>query len=169
VSAAAAGTIDVGNNSAGSTIAALVAATGTAPTGTVSVTENVLATQAGAVAADVINVKGGTTVSVTANLNETAGAGNTVTGGAINVLGTAATTSVTVNQTAAVKAAAAVTATAGSAAVTAVTAAPGVTGVATAAATSSAAAKAAVAGVADGAVTVRMPATTRRPPTRLRR
>ncbi|MCG5074521.1 hypothetical protein [Paraburkholderia tagetis] len=125
-----------------------------AVTGTVTVTENMLATQTGAATADAINVKGGTTVTVTANLTEAAGAGNTVTGGAIGVTGTSATTTVTVNQTADAAASAAVAATAGSAGATLVTAAPGVTGVAAAAATAATAAKAAVAGVVDGAVTV---------------
>lgn len=140
VSGAAAGTITVG--------------TTTAATGTVTVTETVAATATGAVAGDIINVKGGTTVTVTANLSEAGGALNTVTGGSIGVTGTAATTTVTVNQTASVAAAPAVAATTGSAGATAVTAVPGVTGVAAAAAQAAAAAKAAVAGVADGAVTV---------------
>ncbi|MFL9903371.1 DUF4214 domain-containing protein [Paraburkholderia fungorum] len=145
----AAGTINVGTTTATPTVATV------APTGTVTVTENVLASGSTSLAADAINVVGGTTVTVTANLAETGAATlPVVTGGAISVTGTAATTSVTVNQTASVKATPAVVATAGSPAVTAVPAAPGVTAVAGSAATSLAAAKAAVAGVVDGAVTV---------------
>ena len=75
--------------------------TTTAPTGVVAITANEKSTLTGTLTADVINVKGGTTVTVTANLTEAVGVGNTVTGGAITVTGTSTTTSVTVNQTAA--------------------------------------------------------------------
>jgi S-layer protein len=128
--------------------------TTTVPTGTVTVVATELATATGANTSDAINVKGGTTVTITANLNELAGAGNTVTGGTVAVTGTSATTTVTVNQTTAAKAAAAVAATVGSPAVPAVAAGPGVTGVAAVAATATAAAKVAAAGVVDGAVQV---------------
>ncbi len=123
-------------------------------TGTVDVTTNMLATQTGANTADAINVKGGTTVNVMANLNEKAGAGNTVTGGAIGVTGTTATTTVTVKQSAAATAANEVLAATGVVAKTAVTAAPGQNGVAAVTAVAEATAKAAVAGVVDGAVTI---------------
>ncbi|MFL9922602.1 DUF4214 domain-containing protein [Paraburkholderia fungorum] len=128
-----------------------------AATGTVTVTENVAAgafTTATTVNADAINVKGGTTVSVTANLSGQAGF-ETVNGGTINVVGTSATTTVTVNQTADATAAATVAASAGSAGnATAIVAVPGVTGVPASAATPYAAGKAAVAGVSDGIVVV---------------
>lgn len=126
----------------------------TAATGTVTVTETVSSALTGAWTAATINVTGGTAVKVTANLAETAGAGNTVTGGAINVTGTAATTTVTVNQTAAATAAAAVAAQTGSVARTAVTAGPGVQAVTATSAVTAQTAKAAVAGVVDGAVTI---------------
>lgn len=136
-----AGTINVG------TVAAAA--------GTVDVTANMLASQAGAVAAAAaINVKGGTTVNVTANLTEKAGLGNTVTGGAVKVDGTTATTTVTVKQSAAATAANEVLAATGVVAKTAVTAAPGQNGVAAVTAVTEAAAKAAVAGVVNGQVTV---------------
>ena len=135
----AAGTINVG--------------TTTAVVGTVNVTTNMLATQTGTATADAINVKGGTTVNVTANLNEKAGLGNTVTGGAIGVTGTAATTSVTVAQTAAATAVDAVVAIAFVKGVTAATAAAGVSGV-TAVTAAGATAVAALAGVVNGAVTI---------------
>jgi hypothetical protein len=128
--------------------------TTTAATGTVTVVANQSATATGVNGGDNINVTGGTVDTITANLSEKAGLGNNVTGGAITVTGTSATTTVTVNQTAAVLGAPASTATTGSPVVTAVTAAPGVTAVAAALATSSSVAKAAVAGVVDGAVHV---------------
>ncbi|MEW9586756.1 beta strand repeat-containing protein [Paraburkholderia sp. DGU8] len=138
----AGGTINVGSSIA-------------APAGTVTITENMLATQSGVKIADAINVTGGTTVTVNANLNELAGAGNTVTGGAIGVTGTASTTSVTVNQTAAATAAAATTAVPGvSQNVSAATAAPGVQAATAATQTAAVATTAAVAGVVDGAVTI---------------
>jgi S-layer protein len=128
--------------------------TTTAVTGTVTVVANQSATATGANSGDIINVKGGTVDTITANLSEKAGLGNTVTGGTITVNGTSATTTVTVNQTASVAAANAVQATAGSAGATVLPAAPGVTGVATATAAATVAASAAVAGVADGAVNI---------------
>lgn len=136
----AAGTLNVGTVSA--------------VTGTLDVTTNMLASQTGIHTADAINVKGGTVVNVTANLTEKAGAGNTVTGGAIGVTGTTATTTVMVKQSAAATAAAEVLAATGVVAATAVAAAPGKAGVTAATAVTPATAKAAVAGVTDGAVTV---------------
>lgn len=67
-----------------------VGTSATAPAGTVSVTENVAKSTTGAQ----INVNGGTTVTVTETLAKGA------TGGDVGVTGAAATTSVTVNQTA---------------------------------------------------------------------
>lgn len=128
--------------------------TESAPTGTVDVTTNMLASQTGGVTADAIEVKGGTTVNVTANLIEKAGLGNTVTGGAITVNGTTATTTVTVKQSQAATAANEVLAAKGVVAKTAVTAAPGQDGVAAVTGVTEAAAKAAVAGVVNGAVAI---------------
>jgi len=127
---------------------------GAGAAGTVAVTETVAATGVGAFTAAAISVKGGTTINVTANLAETAGAGNTVTSGTITVTGGATTTAVTVNQTAAATAAAAVTGVAGALLVNAVAGAPGVTAVTGVAAVAAATAKAAVAGVVDGNVTI---------------
>ncbi|MPW17637.1 DUF4214 domain-containing protein [Paraburkholderia sp. CNPSo 3157] len=160
--AAAATTINVQGGSNGSVTANGVTAGGTInvgtvaqATGTVSVTENMLATQTGAAIADAINVKGGTTVSVTANLNEKAGAGNTVTGGVITVNGTSATTTVTVNQTAAAMAADTKTAVPGvSTANAGTTAAPGLQAVPASTAAAAVLAKPAVAGVVDGQVII---------------
>ncbi|MDD2882219.1 MAG: hypothetical protein PHQ58_17475 [Rhodoferax sp.] len=139
----AAGTINVG--------------TTTAVAGTLDVTANMLASQTGPKTADAINVKGGTVVTINANLNESATAAatnaSTVTGGLIGVTGTAATTTVTVNQTAAATATDAVVAIPFAAAVTGVTAAPGLNGV-TAVTGAGAAAVAALAGVVDGKVTI---------------
>jgi S-layer protein len=159
--AAAASTISVqgGNNVAvtanGVTAAGTINVGTVAPvTGTLAVTANMLATQAGANTADAINTKGGTTVNVTANLSEKGGFGNDVTGGAIGVTGTAATTTVTVTQTAAAVAANEVLALTGAVANGGATAAPGVTGVTVVTGATPATAKAAVAGVVDGAVTI---------------
>lgn len=127
--------------------------TTTAVTGTVNVTANMLASQTAAATADAINVKGGTVVTINANLNELAGAGNTVTGGAIIVTGTAATTTVTVNQTAAATATDAIIAIPFAAGVTGSTAAAGVNGV-TNVTKAGAAAVAALAGVVDGTVAI---------------
>jgi len=91
-------TVTANNVSSGGTINV---GTTTAAAGAVSVTTTEISSQTGAVTADAINVGGGTTVAITANLAGTAGVGNTVTGGAIAVTGGAATTSVTVTQTAA--------------------------------------------------------------------
>ncbi|MEX3856304.1 beta strand repeat-containing protein [Paraburkholderia sp. BR10923] len=161
-SAAAASTINVqgGSNVAvtanGVTAAGTInVGTTTQAAGTVSVTENMLATQTGLHTADAINVTGGTSVTVTANLNEKAGAGNTVTGGVISVTGGSATTTVTVNQTAAATAANAQLAVAGvSQTVGATPAAPGVQAVTATTQTPAELASAAVAGVVDGQVIV---------------
>jgi hypothetical protein len=128
--------------------------TATAATGAVTVTENMLATQTGVKTADAINVTGGKSDTVTANLNEQAGMGNTVTGGKITVTGNSATTTVTVNQTAAAAAAAQVAAATGVVGVGATAAAPGVNGVSAVTAVAAAKAAAAVAGVVDGQVVV---------------
>jgi S-layer protein len=98
-------TLTANNVTAGGTISV---GTVTAPTGAVVITLNEAPSQAGFVMADVINVQGGTTVTVTANLAGAAGVSNTVTGGVVSVTGTSATTSVTVNQTAAATASATV-------------------------------------------------------------
>ena len=128
----------------------------TAPTGTVTITETVNATGLNAMNAAAINVRGGTSVNVTANLLETAGAGNTVTGGQITVNGTTATTTVTVNQTAAATAAAEVLAVVGVSGATraAVNAGPGIQALAARTQATAVNASAAVAGVVDGAVVI---------------
>ncbi|EXJ15981.1 beta strand repeat-containing protein [Imhoffiella purpurea] len=125
-----------------------------APTGTVDVTTNMLASQTGTNTADAINVTGGTSVNVTANLTEKAGLGNTVTGGDIAVNGNAATATVTVKQSAAAIAADKVEAVTGVVKVDAVTAAPGQDGVKAVSGVTPQTAKAAVAGVINGKVTV---------------
>jgi len=79
--------------------------TTTAPKGAVVVTANELATNT-TNTADAINVTGGTSVTIAANL--AAALNNTITGGAIAVDGTADTTSVSVTQTKAATASATV-------------------------------------------------------------
>jgi len=75
-----------------------------APTGAVAVTANVGTTAGSNIAADNIAITGGSTVTVTENattpLLATAGANGTVTLGNVSVTGGAATTAVTVTQTA---------------------------------------------------------------------
>lgn len=80
---------------------------GTAPTGTVTVVENLKGT--GALTGGAIAVTGGTVDSITVNATQ-ATKGSTTTVGAITVTGTTDTTSVTVAETAAVTAVASVTA-----------------------------------------------------------
>ncbi|MFZ6648656.1 DUF4214 domain-containing protein [Undibacterium sp. TJN25] len=88
-------TLVANNVTAGGTINV---GTTTAPTGVVKVTVNEAVTTTNNTA-DAINVTGGSSVTINANL---AGAvNNTISGGNVTVVGTAATTSVTVNQTAA--------------------------------------------------------------------
>lgn len=121
-------------------------------TGAVSITETVSST-AGTFTADTITTYGGTTVTINANL--TGATTHTVTGNTIAVNGGSATTTVTVNQTAAAGASSAVAASAGVAeTASAVSAAPGVQKVSAATATQVVAAQAAVSGVVDGLVQI---------------
>jgi hypothetical protein len=77
-----------------------------APSGAVTVIQNLAPATSGAITGGLITVNGGTTVSVTQNAAQpvlaTAGANVTTTQSAVVVNGGAATTSVTINQTAAV-------------------------------------------------------------------
>jgi S-layer protein len=125
------------------------------PAGTVTVTSNVSSSQTGLQGSAAINVTGGTVDTITANLSEAAGAGNTVIGSNITVVGGASTTAVTVTQSAAASAANAVPAVTGvSQTVSAVAPAPGVQGNAASTQRTATAAQAAVAGVVDGFVSI---------------
>ena len=95
-------------SSSGSTIivGGTIAAATTTPAGTVTITATAAPTSAGAFQMGAITVYGGTVVSVTQT--EAGSPGFTTTGGAVTVNGGAATTSVTVDQTAPVAASATV-------------------------------------------------------------
>lgn len=128
----------LGINAVGGTITVGGAA---APTGAVTITATDKFAATGTAGA--ITVTGGTVDTITQNItSSTASAGITVTGGAVTVNGKAGTTSVTVNQSAPVTAAAAVTA---------VSEVKNSAGEVTTAAVSAAAAKS---GVVDGGVAI---------------
>lgn len=142
------GSIQIGNN----------AGANHAPTGTVTVVQNLNGT--GALTGGAITVNGGTIDTITVNATQ-ATAGSSTTIGTVNVNGTAATTSVSVTETAAVAAKAAVAAVTGvkladSVAFSALTAGQsvtvgGLTFTAGAAGASAAAVAAAFAGLSAGA------------------
>ena len=122
-----------------------------APTGTVTVSASAgtTATMGGIV------TTGGTVVTVTETASNTAGAGFAPTMGAVTVNGTAATTTVSITQSAVATDAAAVTAVAGNVVTNVVAAAPGTQGVAAITANNAVAAVTAAVGVtANGVVTV---------------
>ena len=101
-----------------------------------------------------ITVNGGTTVTVTETAGNSGATGNNTFEGDVLVNGTAATTTVTVNQSPTAVGVSAVTAVAGVVGVSAVTASPGVQGVTAVIAVAPVAAQAAVVGTTAGTVTI---------------
>ena len=130
-----------------------------APTGAVAISASSAFPNNTSAGMGAVSVTGGTTISVTENIAQagtvTADGTGTFTSGAVSVTGSALTTAVTVNQTAAaVASATSRVANPGALGVTAITAATGVQGVVGVTSVAGARAATPSAGVVDGAVTI---------------